>query len=103
VQFNLLHIPAIVQHGNTLTLEEFGRWHTPAHILGGWEWKIRPLRHNALLTPATAAHVDDTHVVETPEPLPPVTEAPAPIVAQPVTAEPMQPRQKPQQLTFDLF
>ena len=41
VQFTLLHIPAIVIHGNALSLEEYGRWHTPAHIMGGWDWKLR--------------------------------------------------------------
>lgn len=40
VQFSLLHIPAVVVHGNTLSLEEFGRWYTPAHVLGGWDWKL---------------------------------------------------------------
>jgi hypothetical protein len=41
LQFSLLHIPAIVVHGNSLSLEEFGRWYTPAHILDGWRWKLR--------------------------------------------------------------
>lgn len=41
VQFTLLHIPAIVIHGNTLSLEEYGRWYTPAHFMGGWDWKLR--------------------------------------------------------------
>jgi hypothetical protein len=41
VQFALLHIPAVIVHGNTLTLEEYGQWHTPAHILGGWKWKLK--------------------------------------------------------------
>jgi hypothetical protein len=40
VQFALLHIPAVIIHGNTLSLEEFGRWYTPAHIVGGWDWKL---------------------------------------------------------------
>jgi hypothetical protein len=38
---SLLHIPALVIHGNSLSLEEFGRWYTPAHIMGGWSWKLR--------------------------------------------------------------
>lgn len=42
LQFSLLHSPAIVVHGNTLSLEEFGRWHTPAHVPGGWQWRIHP-------------------------------------------------------------
>jgi hypothetical protein len=41
LQFSLLHIPAIVIHGNTLALEERSHWNTPAHIMGGWEWKLR--------------------------------------------------------------
>lgn len=41
VQFTLLHIPAIVIHGNTLSLEEYGCWYTPAHFMGGWDWKLR--------------------------------------------------------------
>lgn len=41
VQLSLLHIPAVVVHANTLTLEEYIHWYTPAHILGFWEHKIR--------------------------------------------------------------
>ena len=41
VQFSLMHIPAVIIHGNSLSLEEFGRWYTPAHILDGWDWKLR--------------------------------------------------------------
>jgi hypothetical protein len=28
-------------HGNTLTLETWSNWYTPAHIIGGWDWKLR--------------------------------------------------------------
>jgi hypothetical protein len=41
VQFSLLHIPAVIVHGNSLSLDEFGRWYTPAHIIGGWDRKLR--------------------------------------------------------------
>jgi hypothetical protein len=41
LQFSLLHIPAIIVHGNSLSLEEFDHWYTPAHILGGWNWKLK--------------------------------------------------------------
>ncbi len=41
IQFSLMHIPAIIVHGNTLSLEEFGHWYTPAHILGGWTFKLK--------------------------------------------------------------
>lgn len=40
LQLALLHIPAIVIHGNSLSLEEFSHWHTPAHVMGGWHWKL---------------------------------------------------------------
>lgn len=52
VQLSLLHIPAIVVHGNTLSLQEWGYWLTPAHVLGGWDTRLR-LR--ALLTQTAAA------------------------------------------------
>ncbi|MFL9911976.1 N-6 DNA methylase [Paraburkholderia sp. RL17-337-BIB-A] len=41
VQLALLHIPAVIVHGNALTLDVWGMWYTPAHILGGWRWKLR--------------------------------------------------------------
>lgn len=41
VQFSLLGIPALVNHRNSLTLEHFDTWATPAHILGGWGIRLR--------------------------------------------------------------
>ncbi len=41
LQLSLLHIPAHIIHGNSLSLENFGHWYTPAHILDGWNWKLR--------------------------------------------------------------
>jgi type I restriction-modification system DNA methylase subunit len=53
LQLSLLHIPAIVIHGNSLSMEEWGRWYTPAHIMGGWDWKL------------ARAHVTETkHAIE---------------------------------------
>lgn len=40
LQLSLLHIPAVVILGNTLTLEEREHWYTPAHILGLWSPKL---------------------------------------------------------------
>ncbi|MDM0015847.1 N-6 DNA methylase [Variovorax sp. J22P168] len=40
LQLSLLHVPAIVVHGNSLTLEERAHWVTPAHVLGGWDWRL---------------------------------------------------------------
>lgn len=44
VQLSMMHIPAIVVHGNALTREVWGMWYTPAHILGGWRAKLRQRR-----------------------------------------------------------
>lgn len=41
VQFTLMHIPAVIVHGNTLSLEEFGHWYTPAHIMGAWSYRLK--------------------------------------------------------------
>jgi hypothetical protein len=76
LQFSLLHIPAVIVHGNSLSLEEFDHWYTPAHILDGWTWKLR--------RPST-----DAHVVE---PVPSLEQEPA----RPREDEPA--RQPPTQL-----
>ncbi|WP_311245272.1 MULTISPECIES: N-6 DNA methylase [unclassified Microbacterium] len=39
----LAFIPAHIVHGNTLTTEVFSVWPTPAHIIGGFDWKLRRL------------------------------------------------------------
>ena len=41
VQLSLMNIPAFVIHGNSLSLQEWSVWTTPAHILGGWSFKLR--------------------------------------------------------------
>lgn len=40
LQATLLHIPAVVVHGNALSGEGWGRWRTPAHVLGGWKQRL---------------------------------------------------------------
>lgn len=44
LQLSLLHVPAIVLHGNGLSGETWGTWFTPAHILGGWGARLRAKR-----------------------------------------------------------
>ncbi|RXV64493.1 SAM-dependent DNA methyltransferase [Burkholderia stabilis] len=44
LQLSMMHVPAIVVHGNALTREVWGMWYTPAHILGGWRAKLRQRR-----------------------------------------------------------
>jgi len=70
VQFALLHIPAVIVHGNAPSLEECGRWYTPAHILDGWTWKLR--------REAEGAH-EIQGIPETPKPeRPPPDDGPPP-------------------------
>ena len=40
IQFSLLHIPALVIVGNSLSGEMQEHWFTPAHILGGWTARL---------------------------------------------------------------
>lgn len=40
LQLSILHISAIIILGNTLLMEERDLWYTPAHILGGWNYKL---------------------------------------------------------------
>ena len=41
VQLSLLHIPAVVVHGDTLRMEEFSHWYTPVHVMGLWDYKLK--------------------------------------------------------------
>ena len=41
IQLSLLHVPAVVIHGNTISGECWGEWRTPAHVLGFWDVKLR--------------------------------------------------------------
>jgi hypothetical protein len=80
LQLSLLHIPAIVIHGNSIAMTEWAHWVTPAHVLGFWDGK--------LLRRETNARIDQAHelptIPEAPiEPLPfiEVNDAPAPLAA----------------------
>ncbi|WP_454874894.1 hypothetical protein [Paraburkholderia xenovorans] len=55
VQLSLLHVPATVVHGNALSMQVWGTWYTPAHILGGWTFKLRRRLEADLLREAVAA------------------------------------------------
>lgn len=41
IHLTLLHIPAIVHRRNTLTMDTFFTWPTPAHVLSMWDYKLR--------------------------------------------------------------
>ncbi|MGF6472662.1 hypothetical protein [Paraburkholderia youngii] len=59
VQLSLLHIPATVVHGNALSMEVWGTWHTPAHVLGGWTFRLRGRVEAELLRDAVALERDE--------------------------------------------
>lgn len=40
IQLSLYGVPAVVLHGNTITVEEFDRWYTPVYILDRWVWRM---------------------------------------------------------------
>lgn len=50
IQLSLLHIPAVIYHGNSLSLEVWSIWRTPAHTLGFWDHKFRRAGRSADLT-----------------------------------------------------
>ena len=72
IALSLLHIPAVVIHGNTLTVEVLDQWFTPAHVLGGWSSRLRnrtavrsaraltvmPLAQPVAVVPVLAASAD---------------------------------------------
>jgi hypothetical protein len=41
IQFSLLHIPAVVYHANSLSMEVWSEWRTPAHVVGRWDHKLK--------------------------------------------------------------
>ncbi len=44
IQFSLIGIPAVVVHGNTLSMQEWSHWYTPFHIFHGWNHRLRSPR-----------------------------------------------------------
>ena len=71
LQAALLHIPAIVLHGNSISGEVWSRWYTPAHVLGGWGRRLAA-RHQAAAAPAGEAGRGPAQV-ELPPVMPPPT------------------------------
>ena len=68
VQCTLLHIPALICHGDTLRDEVFSVWRTCAHTLGCWDAKLaRDGRQQRLPDPAPERPKEPT--AQPPEPL----------------------------------
>lgn len=73
IQLSLLHVPAVIVHGNALSLEQWSVWYTPAHLLGFWDGKLRRegrVTHNhvheinEVMRPADAKAVDGIEAEE---------------------------------------
>lgn len=41
LQLSLYGIPAVIIHGNSLTLEEWSKWYTPVYMMNGWPFRER--------------------------------------------------------------
>ncbi len=67
LQLSLLHIPAVVIHGNALSLEVWSRWYTPAHVLGGWRRRIER-RHAGEQASGLMAEAASTATADEPSP-----------------------------------
>lgn len=39
LQFSLYGIPAVIIHGNSLTMQEWSKWYTPTYMIDGWMFK----------------------------------------------------------------
>ena len=72
IQLSLLHVPAVVIHGNTISGECWGEWRTPAHVLGFWDVKLRRAQEadEVVDEPAAPVSATDTAVVNRPAPVP---------------------------------
>lgn len=76
VQMSLLHVPAIVIHGNALVPDTvWGHWVTPAHVMGLWDVRLRRRdreeaeREEAAREEVTAATATAPTATTAPEPI----------------------------------
>lgn len=67
LQLSLLGIPAVVLHGNSLTMQFRATWYTPMHIISGWSKKLdaRENGPGALETVELAPHQEGVTLSET--------------------------------------
>ena len=60
LQLSLYGIPAVIIHGNSLSMEEWSRWYTPAYMVGMW-----PIRERASIADVANAVNEKTASSET--------------------------------------
>ncbi|MEZ0606272.1 N-6 DNA methylase [Paraburkholderia sp. IW21] len=81
VQLSLLGIPAVVVHGNALSLEVWGVWYTPAHVLVGWNRKLRRCREAETDAALRRRQQDEAQTPRPVMPDLPISSAPQPTLA----------------------
>ena len=69
IHFSLLHIPAIIVHGDTLRLKTYSVWRTFAHVMGFWDAK---LARDSRRLPPPAPQPTQALLSQPPAPRPPV-------------------------------
>lgn len=69
VQFSLLHIPAVIIHGDTLAMKEYSHWYTPAHIVDLWQWRLRRKADNETVHEVQAPPIFTTAPANTDTPI----------------------------------
>lgn len=89
IQLALLHVPAVVIHGNGLTGECREQWFTPAHVLGGWRARLRrrEAEEGARALLQAPAAMDEIHIDQA------VTHSPSAEIDAPLQAIPKAVRQ----------
>jgi hypothetical protein len=74
MQRALHNSPAVVIHGNTLTLQTYSVWYTPAYVWGDWERKQKMRAAiEAVIEIVTPINGEFTHDPTPPEPEPEIT------------------------------
>ena len=64
LQLSLYGIPAVIVHGNSLTMEEWSHWYTPSYITGFWGMKERRQRRETTECANECAQEDIQEEVE---------------------------------------
>jgi hypothetical protein len=68
IQFSLLHIPAIVFHGNSLSSKPaWAYWVTPAHVMGGWDFRLNRRYKEQTNETTTLKNVSDVGAGQVPQ------------------------------------
>lgn len=78
IQLSLMHVPGYVIHGNSLMVEQRSYWRTPAHVMGGWSWKLQRQERQRLEPETEQGDDAPAEVVSAPAEPPPPSPMPPP-------------------------